>query len=480
MSTATLRSEAPARGDVRPQPRVLVVDNESSIRFVLRELMEREGYAVEEAADGDIAVDLVRQSEFDVAVMDIRMPRLDGIEALRQMKQLRPQIVVVMITAFGSEQLALEATRAGAYDYFRKPFEVEELRTVVRRAIERSRLMRQLTVLREALAGHRPFDRIVGQSAAMREMYRLIEQVAPSDATVLILGESGTGKELVAGAIHRASPRRDQPLVKVNCAAIPEALLESELFGHERGAFTGAVAQRMGKFELADRGTIFLDEIAELPLGLQAKLLRALQEREIERVGGMRTIGVDVRLLAATNRDLEAEVRAGRFREDLYFRLNVVPVRIPPLRERAEDIPLLAEHFMQFYSQKCQKPVQEITPQALAWCQAYPWPGNVRELENVIQRGVLLATGTALGVETLPQGPSAPANPLTGLLDPSLVSDFSVPLAKKIDDVSSVIEAAVIRAALAQSGGKRQEAADLLGISRKSLFNKMLRHGLFG
>jgi two-component system response regulator HydG len=479
MSTAAVVAKSEPRPAVHMRQRVLVVDNEASMRFVLHEVMEREGYEISEASDGDEAVDLVRNREFDLVIMDIRMPRLNGLEALRQMRQLRPHLVVVMITAYGNETVALEALRSGAYDYFHKPFEIDELRVVVRRALERARLMRQVTVLREQLAAHRPFDRIVGSSPAMQSMIHLIEQVAPTDATVLVLGQSGTGKELVAEALHRASARRDAPLVKVNCAAIPEALLESELFGHERGAFTGAVSQRMGKFELADGGTIFLDEVAELPHGLQAKLLRALQEREIERVGGSRTIGVDVRLVAATNRDLEAEVRAGRFRDDLYFRLHVVPIQIPPLRERPDDIPLLAEHFLQIYGQKYQKQVYELTPQALAWCRAYPWPGNVRELENVIQRGVLLAQGATLGLEALPQGASTPSNPLAGLLDPSLLTEFGVPLAKKLEAVTETIEAAVIRAALAEAAGKRQEAANLLGISRKSLFNKMLKYGLF-
>jgi DNA-binding NtrC family response regulator len=383
-----------------------------------------------------------------------------------------------MITAHGSEVIALEAMRAGAYDYFHKPFEIDELRTVIRRAIERSRLMRQLSVLREELASHRPFDRLVGTSPAMSEVIRLVEQVGPTDATVLILGESGTGKELIAQAIHRTSERRDEPLVKVNCAAIPEALLESELFGHERGAFTGAVAQRMGKFELADGGTIFLDEIGEMPLGLQSKLLRVLQEREIERVGGTKTIGVDVRLLAASNRDLDAAVREGQFREDLFFRLNVVPVTLPPLRKRPEDIPLLVEHFLEFYSQKHRKQVVEISARALAWCKSYPWPGNVRELENVIQRAVLLATGPTLDIDNLPQGPGVGQGGMD-LIDPQLISDFSAPLGQKLEAVTEVVEAAVIRSALAEVGGKRQRAAELLGISRKSLFNKMMKYGLF-
>jgi DNA-binding NtrC family response regulator len=470
----------PAGDGLRPKSRILVVDNEESIRFVLREMMEAEGYEVAEAADGLEAVELVREREFDLVIMDIRMPRLDGIGALRQIKGLRPHLVVVMITAYGSEKIALSAMRAGAYDYFLKPFGIDELRIVVRRALERSRLMRQVTVLRERLTDHRPYDRIVGASAGMKDVFQLIEQVAPTDATALILAESGTGKELVAEAIHRASDRREKPLVKVNCAAIPEALLESELFGHEKGAFTGAVAQKMGKFELADGGTVFLDEIGEMPLGLQSKLLRVLQEREIERVGGMKTIGIDVRLIAASNRDLEAAAHAGRFRQDLFFRLNVVPIHIPPLRERPEDIPLLAEHFLQVYSQRFQKEVIELSPQALAWCEAYPWPGNVREIENVIQRGVLLATGPTLDVDCLPQTSAQPISPLGALVDPTLLTDFDVPLAKKIDAVIEAIEAAVIRAALAETEGKRQEAAKRLGISRKSLFNKMGKYAIDG
>jgi DNA-binding NtrC family response regulator len=384
-----------------------------------------------------------------------------------------------MITAYGSEKVALASLRAGATDYFLKPFEIDELRIVARRAIERGRMMRQLTMLREQLASHRPFERLVGSSRAMGEVTRLIKQVSPTDATVMILGESGTGKELVAEAVHRSSERRDGPLVKLNCAAIPETLLESELFGHERGAFTGAVAEKIGKFELADGGTIFLDEIGEMPLNLQANLLRVLQEREIERVGGTKTISVDVRLVAASNRDLQAEVRAGRFREDLFFRLNVVPVRVPPLRERPEDIPLLIEHFLQVYSQQFQKEVIEMTPEALAWCETYPWPGNVRELENVIQRGLLIATDRVFGVSCLPQAQASTANALSHLVDPALLTDFSTTLSEKIEQVTEEIEATVIRAALAKVEGKRQEAASLLGISRKSLFNKMMKYHLF-
>jgi nitrogen regulation protein NR(I) len=472
--------------------RILVAEDDEAQRFMLSEALSREGYEVVCARDGAEAVERVRTEDFDVALMDILMPRLDGIEALRQIRSMRPELLVIMITAFGSQDVAMRAIREGAYDYFTKPFNLDELRLVVRRAVEKNALRRQLSVLEHQLRDRLSFDRLIGQSAPMQRVFDLVRKVVTSDVTVLITGESGTGKELVAQAIHYHSARRAKPFVSVNCAAIPENLLESELFGHERGAFTGAVGTKLGQIEIANGGTVFLDEIGDMSLALQAKLLRVLQEREIVRVGGTKPIRVDIRVIAATNRDLTQLVKEKKFREDLYFRLNVVPIALPPLRERTGDIPLLVDHFIRVYNPRLNKAITGVEPAALEMMERYAWPGNVRELENTIQRAMILATGSTITVEDLPaaireggHGREGSNAWLEQLANDSakmraLIEDFSLPLQEKIERLTEELEKKLIVAALKKANFRRQETADLLGISRKSLHNKMVKYNLFG
>ncbi|OPZ10750.1 MAG: Transcriptional regulatory protein ZraR [candidate division BRC1 bacterium ADurb.BinA364] len=463
--------------------RILVADDEENMRMVLREILEREGYQVAEAPDGQAAVEAADGHSFSLAILDIKMPRLDGIQALGRLRAIDPSLPVVMITAHGGRAIAMDAVRLGAYDFFEKPFDMQEMRVVVKRALERGALQRQIEALAEELRAKRAFGDIIGQSKAMRDALDLVRRVMVTDATVLITGESGTGKELIADAIHFNGSRSKAPFLKVNCAAIPDALLESELFGHEKGAFTGAVAMKPGKFELADKGTLFLDEIGEMPLALQAKILRALQEREIERVGGTRSIKVDVRIVAATNMDLAREAAARRFREDLYFRLNVVPINLPALRDRREDIPPLVEHFTRIYAAKLGKAPCMFEPAAMDLLQAYSWPGNIRELENIVQRAIILTNGPVLTVDALPpemrRRSDAPSKSVEADSLIEAFDDLSIPMPTQVERMADKLEARLIRAALAKTDGKRQEAADLLGISRKSLHNKMLKYGLF-
>ncbi|MCX7718886.1 MAG: sigma-54 dependent transcriptional regulator [Candidatus Sumerlaeaceae bacterium] len=481
----------PDDSQFRHRPRVLVVDDEASMRFLLREVMSREGYLVEEAADGAEAVQKVREGFFELVVLDVKMPGMGGLEALAEIKRVRPATVVVMITAYGSREIALEAVRRGAYDYFTKPFEVHEMRIVVRRALEKQQLLSRLSALEDRLVRRASFDRIIGASPAMREVFDAMEKVIPNDVTVLITGESGTGKELVAQAVHYHSSRKSRAFVSVNCAAIPETLLESELFGHEKGAFTGAVGSKPGRFEAADGGTLFLDEIGDMPLGLQSKMLRVLQEGEVMRVGGRDPIRVNVRVVAATNQNLAEKVEAREFRLDLYYRLNVFPIHLPPLRRRREDIPLLVEHFIGMYNPRLNKQVTGVSPEALSALLDYPWPGNVRELENVIQRAMIIASGTHLTPAELPPGllaaaarrapdaEDAAAPLIPAITDDELVGDFSVPLQQRVEQLSEELEKKIIRAALVRANYHRQATADLLGISRKSLHNKMVKYGLF-
>ncbi len=475
--------------------RVLVVDDEEALRFVLRQLLEREGCVVDEAVDGAEAVERARHQPYDLYLLDMKMPRMDGMGALASIRQLYPEALAVMITAFSSQRQAIEALKAGAYDYFSKPFNIDELRIVVLRALEKQQLLRRLNQL--SLAAPERHG-IIGAGPAMAQVFSLVERVAAHDVTVLVSGESGTGKELVARAIHKASPRRDGPFVTVNCAAIPENLLESELFGHERGAFTGATCMRPGRFEAAGGGTILLDEIGEMPLALQAKLLRVLQEHRIERVGSNESRPVDLRILAATNRDLGEMVREKTFREDLYFRINVVPIHLPPLRRRLEDLPLLVNYFIGEFNARFGKRIEGLTPTAMARLEAHGWPGNVRELENTLQRAMVMATGQLIDEAALPPGLGQGRQPggaepselaeagadLARLLEEQLaggaLDEFSVPLAQRLDQVAGAIERRIIEAALERTAGRRQDTADLLGISRKSLHNKMCKYAMFG
>jgi len=442
--------------------RILVVDDDEIHRMMLQATLESEGYVVLEADDGQTAVDAVKKEFYDLILMDIRMVHMGGIDALKEIKRISPGIPVLMMTAFASIETAVEAVRFGAYDYVTKPLDMEKLKRNIASELEHSDLKQEVTVLRERL-GHR-FDlsNIIGKSKKMQEVFEMLAMAAPSDATVLIQGESGTGKELIANAIHHNSARTGNPFIKVNCAALPESLLESELFGHERGAFTGAVNMRKGRFELADGGSIFLDEISEMSSAMQAKLLRILQEHEFERVGGTKTMKIDVRVILATNTDLEQEVREGHFREDLFYRLNVISVLLPPLRERREDIPLLAEHFLSIYSEKNRSITKGFLPRTLDLFMRYDWPGNIRELENTIERSVIMTRGDYISSTDLPTSIQA----LDGELadeNTGVTSGWSL----------KEVERDLIIKTLDQTDGNKTKAAEILGINRKTLQNKI-------
>ena len=371
---------------------LLIVDDEPNIRRVLEAVFTKDGYRVRTAENGRKALDIVAtEPGLNVVICDLIMPDMNGVEVLEAAKEINPRLSLVMITAHGTIKTAVDAMKLGAFDYITKPFDMDEIKLVVKNALERSRLLEENVELRQELKSRYKFDNIVGSSGKMQEVYRIIERVAASNATVLIRGESGTGKELIARAIHYNSPRAQKPFIAVSCAALPETLLESELFGHEKGSFTGATGQKIGRFELATQGTLFLDEIPEVSPGVQVKLLRALQEREFERVGGTKTVKVDVRLIAATNRDLEQLVADGVFRADLYYRLQVIQVFLPSLRERMEDIAPLVEHFIQKFNKENGKAVKFLSPEAMDLVMKYEWPGNIRELENAIERCVVLA-----------------------------------------------------------------------------------------
>jgi two-component system response regulator HydG len=447
--------------------KILVVDDEESHRIMLRAVLQEEGYEVAEAADGPEGIQAVEEGPFDVILLDIRMPAMDGIEALTEIRKISPFTPVLMMTAYASVKTAVEALRAGAFDYLTKPLDIEELKILVEKALEHYHLREENLTLKERLGDRFDFSKIIGKSTKMKELFELLGQVAPTDATVLILGESGTGKELVANAIHHNSPRSGAPFIKVACAALPETLLESELFGHERGAFTGAVARREGRFQAAHGGSIFLDEVGEMSAATQAKLLRVLQEKEFEPLGSSRSIKVDVRVIAATNKDLAGEVREGRFREDLYYRLNVVPVLLPPLRERKEDIPALALHFFSIYREKNRKELKEISGKALDLFIRYDWPGNIRELENCIERSVIMARGEVVAPADLPPH-------IQALAQEKQDQNISFPAGISLAEV----EKALILKTLEDTGGNRSRAAEILGINRRTLQIKLKEYGV--
>ncbi len=459
---------------------VLIVDDELNIRRVLAAMLRRDGYEVTTAADGEQALAVLQKTPVHVVVTDLVMPGVGGMELLRRVSAEYPDVPVILITAHGSVDSAVAALKAGAFDYVTKPFEQEELRKVIAKAARAHDLERQ-NVHEGVGEAERP--PLVGESPAMRTIYDMVARVADSPSTVLITGESGTGKELIAKALHRGSARRDKPLIKVNCAAIPKDLVESELFGYEKGAFTGAVGSKPGRFELADGGTLFLDEIGEIPVEIQVKLLRALQESEFERVGGIKTLKVDVRLIAATNRDLKALIAEGRFREDLYYRLAVVPIALPPLRDRREDVPLLVHHFIEKYNRRLGKKVSGIEDEALQLLLGYAWPGNIRELENLMERSVLFADGARIEASALPdalreKGPVAPTpiaavGPLGAIAAPSGASMKEI-----VRLAQAELEKELIGRALEETGGNVTRAAKRLQISRKSLQVKMKELGL--
>jgi DNA-binding NtrC family response regulator len=441
---------------------ILVVDDESDMRTLLKDVLEERGHRVAVAANGREALKTLAEEECSVVLTDLRMKEMPGIELLAEVKRTYPDTNVILMTAFGSVESAIEAMKQGAYDYLTKPVKTDELILVAEKALREAALRREVNSLRREVHREYSFHQILGKSKPMREVFDLIRRVADSPTNVLITGESGTGKELVAKAIHYNSERRDAPFVPVNCAAIPEALLESELFGHMRGAFTDAKTDKRGLFEEAQKGTLFLDEISELPLMLQAKLLRAIQEREIRRVGATRAVPVDVRIIAATNLTLTEEVKAKRFREDLYYRLNVIEIRLPPLRERREDIPLLVETFLRRSAEASHKALRGMSESALALLADYAWPGNVRELENVIERAVTLARGEKIVPEDLP-----PA--IQGARGDRKVIDEA---AERILPLQEVEKEYILRI-LEKTGGNKYQAAQTLGIDRKTLYRKL-------
>jgi two-component system, NtrC family, response regulator AtoC len=448
--------------------RVLIVDDDDSLRESLDLVLSAEGYEVLGAGDGNEALEVLREVPVEIVLCDLRMPGIDGLELLPEVGKRSPDATLILMSAYGTEDLAIEAMRRGAYDYLAKPFQPSEVLLAIRKARERERLRRtnQLLVREvERAVGDRP---IVAASPAMISVLEMIERAAQFKATVLLSGESGTGKEVLARALHNQSPRRDESFVAVNCGAIPEALLESELFGHAKGAFTGADRMRRGLFVEADGGTIFLDEVGELPLALQVKLLRVLQEEEVRPLGESKSRQVDVRVIAATARELEDEVAAGHFREDLFYRLNVLRVQVPPLRERREDIPLLVDHFLAVFREALGKPVRGIADDALERLVAYPWPGNVRELENVMERALILATSERIGLRELPAG----VVESVGTGPSGSDADLSLRRARRQAEVET------IRRALRATGGNRTQAARLLQISHRALLYKLKDYGI--
>jgi two-component system response regulator AtoC len=457
------------------QHTVLVADDDTNVRRVLVAMLKRAGYFVHPASDGDEAMAVLRLHDVDTVVTDLRMPRTDGIALLEHVKAHYPDVPVIVITAHGTVENAVHALKLGAFDYVTKPFEQDDLKRSVEKAVRTHALSQQ-----EVRSDPASFRRhLIGRSDAMKAVFNVIDRVAATPSTVLITGESGTGKELVARALHQGSAREGKPFIKINCAAIPRELMESEMFGHERGAFTGAVAPKPGRFELADEGTLFLDEIAEIPLEMQVKLLRALQEQEFERVGGVRTISVDVRIIAATNRDLAKELQAGTFREDLYYRLNVVPITLPPLRDRPDDIPPLVSHFVAKYNDRLQKSVKGVTEAALTSMRGYTWPGNIRELENVVERTILFLDGDHIDVDDLPPEICGKADAGSSLPIPALhLPPPDSGLKDLVRETTWQLEKQYIIRALDETGGNVTRAAALLKISRKSLQNKMKEFGL--
>jgi nitrogen regulation protein NR(I) len=467
--------------------RVLVADDELNMRRVLEAILRREGYDVITAANGVEALGgMESKGGVHTVITDLKMPGLDGMGLLKKLSSDYPDVPVVMITAHGSVESAVEAVKLGAFDYLEKPFEQEQIRQVVAKAINTYALSRRDA--RPEEPSERGRFRLVGQSPAIRQIYGVVEKVANTPSTVLISGESGTGKELIARALHENSARHAGPFIKINCAAIPKTLMESELFGYDKGAFTGAVGAKPGRFELAHGGTLFLDEIGEIPVEMQVKLLRVLQESEFERVGGIKTIKVDVRLVTATNRDLLAEVGAGAFREDLFYRLNVVPIHIPPLRERHEDIPLLADHFIAKFNDRLKKEITAITPEAIERLVAYQWPGNIRELENLMERTMLFCEGPEIRVSDLPPevagapvaAGAAPAAPAPGAGAPGEEAARPAPesLKEAVRAETERVERELIQRALDATAGNVTQAARKLKISRKSLQTKMKELGL--
>ncbi len=464
---------------------ILIIDDDPSVREILEEFLTPKGFEVTVTGDGESGMALLLERRFDLFLVDLVLPGISGIEVLKSAVNHHITIPAIVITGFGAIETAVEAIKLGAFDYITKPFVLEELYLVVQRALDFSRLRQENISLKRQLRQRYDFQGLIGTSPQMQKVYSLIKKIADTDATVLIEGESGTGKELIARTIHYNSSRSQHPFVPFNCAAIPRDLLESELFGHEKGAFTGAITTRIGRFERANGGTILLDEVGELHPEFQVKLLRVLQEREFERVGGSKTIKVDVRILAATNKNLEEETRTGKFREDLFYRLNVIPLRIPPLRERPEDIPLLTDYFVQYFSRKRKRENLRVHPDVFDLFMQYPWPGNVRELENLIQRVVILNEEGVITIKDLPQRfqdltsfPKPSENPP---VVPMAYNPPKVALPDQGLDINRLVEEIeknLIEQALHRSGGVKSKAAELLGLKRTTLLEKMKKLSL--
>lgn len=464
--------------------KVLVVDDEKNITLVVQAMLERAGLEALVFNDSKDALQAIPEGDFHAVITDLYMPGANGMEILRQVQATRPRVPVVVITAFGTVEAAVSALKQGAFDFVTKPFDQSDLLGTMQKALQtywarENEILSPGPLLAVAAQGASSVNSMIGSGAKMQEIFRIIAKVASSPSTVLVYGESGTGKELVAYEIHRLSDRAKNAFIKINCAAIPSTLIESELFGHEKGAFTGAVTSKPGRFELADGGTIFLDEVAEMPLEMQVKLLRVLQEREFERVGGVTTIQVDVRVVAATNKDLEKEVQAGRFREDLFYRLNVVPMHLPPLRDRVEDIELLVGFFLSQFNLKLNKSIMGVEPACMQSLKSYRWPGNIRQLENVIERMVLLCDRAQLGTDELPEqirtyAGGVPSAPGDGAADSSALNNFKEIVRKQTQSV----ERELIERALEETEGNITRAAERLGLSRKGLQIKLKELGI--
>jgi len=458
---------------VTAKGRIVVIDDELNAAAALEKLLQEDGYEVARANDARSGLALVEKTDPEIVLTDLRMPGMDGLQLLAKVKEVRPETMVILMTAYGTVKTAIRAMKLGAEDYLPKPIDVEELEVILQRVLEKKRLLEETRVLRERVHQKYRFENLVGESPEMLAAFKTVRQVAPSSSSVLLLGESGTGKELFAQALHQNSPRKDKPFIKVACAALPETLLESELFGHEKGSFTGALYARAGRFEMADGGTLFLDEIGDISLTVQIKLLRFLEEREFERVGGNRTYKVDVRIVCATHRDLKKKLEDGSFREDLYYRLNVIEIHIPPLRERGEDIPVLAHHFLKKFADANGKDIRRISDEALALLLRHPWPGNVRELENAMERAVVLASEPVLTPEHFPTlhrsiADMAPAAAKGGL-------GVAIP-----GSTFAEIEREAILRTLEAVGGSTSRAASLLQISARKIQYKLKEYHAAG
>jgi two-component system response regulator HydG len=449
------------------RPKILIVDDEPAHCRMLEAVLKTENYETQRAEDGKSAIEAVTARFYDLILMDIRMNRVGGIEALQKIKEISPDIPVVMMTAYASVDTAVKAMKSGAYDYLTKPLDIEELKLLVAKALRHHQLEKENVLLKEQLRRRFDFSNIIGRSRSMQDLLETVAMVAPTEATVLLQGESGTGKELIANAIHQNSPRRNHPFIKINCAALPETLLESELFGHEKGAFTGATSRRQGRFHLAHRGSILLDEIAEMSTTTQSKVLRVLQEREFEPVGSSETVKVDTRIIAATNKHLQEEVKANRFREDLYYRINVVNITVPALRKRREDIPLLVDFFLKHYAEKNHRHLKGVTPKAMDSLMRYGWPGNIRELENVVERAVIMGRGDFITPQEFPSA-------LKNLAPESMEDKQELPAGKSLREM----EKAMILRTLEETGGNRTRTAEILGISRRTLQLKLKDYGV--